>query len=117
MMGLLEIKKGDTLSLRFALVDEDSAAIDISSYTSIKFKLAKNLSDADDSCIEYFEVLAVDFTDPTNGIHDENIDDEDTAAYTAGDCLYQARWIDGNGVVTSFDVGPASIKENLIDNE
>lgn len=113
-MGVLKLKSGDDLFVRFTIKDHDGAAVDITGGT-IRFKLARNLNISDENA-EYFDSFT-SFTDPTNGIHIEQIPDLTSAGWTPGNYRYQSRFIDSSGDVRSEDVDTNEIEQNLIDDE
>jgi len=116
-MGKLKIKSGDTPTIKILARDANKAAIDISGYTSIQFKIAVSLKTANANALYYTTVLAASFSNPTSGYHNLVISEDTTKAWAPGEYMYQARIIDGSNVVTSVDVGQCTIEENLIDDE
>jgi len=113
-MNLIKLKSGDTPTIRLALTDTAGAAVAITGYT-IKFKISTNLDDTDAEAL--YMLTQTTFSDAANGIHDEVIPEDTTKDWEPGLYLYQARWIDAAGVVTSTDYGKCQVEENLIDDE
>lgn len=114
---LIQIKSGDTRTIRFTLVDSNENAVNISTYQKIAFKIATNLSVTNANAEYFVEITTGSFSDPTNGIHDHKISEDVSKAFTPGLYSYQARWVNSSGEVTSEDVGKCEIEKNLIDHE
>ena len=113
-MGVLKLKSGDDLKIKFTITDSSGAAVPLTGGT-IRLKIARNLN-VSDANAEYFDSFT-SFTDPTNGIHIETIPKATTAAWTPGDYQYQSRFVDTDPLVRSEDVDTCEIEENLIDDE
>lgn len=117
MANVLEIKQGDTPTIRLAAKDANKAAINISNYVSASIKIAKALNIINANASYYELVLAANFSDPVNGIHDFVIPEDTTKGLEVGDYFYQIRLLDTGDVVSSSDVGDLKVVQNLIDNQ
>lgn len=117
MKRLKDIKQGDTPTIRLAARDEDKVAIDITGYTSASLKIAKALNIANDNALYYVNVLAANFSDGANGIHDFVIPEGTTKEWKPEEYLLQVRLIDSSNIVTSEDIKHQAVKQNLLDNE
>ena len=113
-MGILKLKAGDDLNIKFTITNSDDAAVNLTGGT-IAFKIAARLGIANNNAQYFAEYTS--FTDPTNGIHIETIPDSVTKDWTDGDYVYQVRFIDSSNIVRSEDVDIAEIEQNLIDDE
>ena len=113
-MGVLLLKSGDDLFIKFTITDSDDTAVNITGGT-IRFKIAKNI-DVTDAAAEYFDSYTT-FTDAANGIHIEKIPDLTSAGWTPGPYIYQARFIDSSSDVRTEDHDRAEIEQNLIEDE
>lgn len=116
-MKTIEIKSGDTPTIRLTARNSSKVAVNIASYTSASIKIAKNLDISNTDALYYELVLAANFSDGVNGIHDFVISEDDAKDFPSGDYMLQVRLIDGSGVVTSNDIEQVNIKKNLIDDE
>jgi hypothetical protein len=112
-MGILKLKAGDDLSMKFTIVDSDGDAINLTGGT-IAFKIA-SVSVSNDNAEFFGEFTS--FTDPTNGISVNTIPDSTSKDWTPGSYQYQTRFIDSSGVVQSEVIDQCEILENLIDDE
>ncbi len=113
-MGILKLKAGDDLNIKFTITDEDDVAVNLTGGT-ISFKIATQLGVSNASA-QYFDEFT-SFTDPTNGIHIETIPDSTTKNWTPAYYIYQVRFIDSSNIVRSEDTDISEIEQNLIDNE
>ena len=113
-MGILKLKAGDDLPIKFTIVDSDGDAINLTGGT-IAFKIASSVSVSNDNAQFFGEFTS--FTDPTNGISVNTIPDSTSKDWVAGDYIYQTRFIDSAGIVQSEDLDQCEILKNLIDDE
>jgi hypothetical protein len=114
MAGTLKLKSGDTENLFFTFKDSDGEVIDISGAT-LRFSIKEKLSDANADAVYY--TTWTTHTDPVNGESKLAISETITATWTPGEYMYQLRVIDTANDVSSTDVGPCIIQENLLDDE
>ena len=114
-MGRLTFKIGDTAKVQILVRDAARVAIDITAYTSIKVKISKSLDIADVDAEYFGTVLAVDFSNPTDGYHVWNAAAAVTALWEPGQYLFQVQITDASGVVTSTQIQECDIVKNLID--
>jgi len=116
-MEAITIKAGDTPTISLAATDSNGAAIDITGYASASLKIAKSFNVANGSALYYVSVLAINFSDGLNGKHDFVPSEDITKTWPPGNYMYQTRLIDASNTVTSTDVGPFIVEQNLIDHE
>lgn len=113
-MSKIKIKINDDVDIQLTFTDEDGNAIDLTSGT-VKFVLKNNKSDTDGQAIYINENCTL--TTPASGIATCSIPDTTTKNFTAGECYWQARFIDSGGAIKSSEIGGAIIEENLFDAE
>jgi len=116
-MKELKIKSGGTPTIQLLARDSNKIAVDITGYTSATLKIAKALNVTNDDALYYISVLAANFSDGANGIHDFVISEDTTKAFAPGNYMYQTRLIDSGNVITNTDVGNLVVEKNLIDHE
>lgn len=116
-MKTIEIKSGDTPTIRLNARDSSKVAIDISGYTSASLKIAKSLNITNADALYYVSVLAASFSDGANGIHDFVIPEDTAKLFPSSEYMIQVRLIDSANTVTSNDIEQVIIKQNLLDNE
>lgn len=112
-MGILKLKAGDDIHMKFTIVDSDGDAINLTGGT-ISFKIASSIGVSNDNAEFFGEFTS--FTDPTNGISVNTIPDATSKDWTPGSYVRQTRFTNSSGVVQSEKVDQCEIVENLIDD-
>ena len=112
-MGILKLKAGDDLFMKFTIKDDDGDAINLTGGT-IAFKIAKQIGTTNANAIFYGEFTS--FTDPTNGISVNKIPKATSAGWTIGAARQQTQFIDSSGNVETENIDECEIVQKLIDN-
>ena len=84
-----KIKAGDTPTFTLTARDDNKIAIDISGYTSASIKIAKSLNISNVDALYYESVLAANFSDGVNGIHDFIIPEDTSKNFMQGEYMLQ----------------------------
>ncbi len=110
---------GDSVS-RNVVVKENGVAINITG-GSIKIAIKRTATELDDDAIFYDDSLEsasdITITDAANGLAFWSTADEDTVDWPEGTFIWQARYIDSAGVVSSTKTGKCILGVNIIDDE
>ena len=112
-MGVLILKAGDDLFMKFTIKNDDGDAINLTGGT-IAYKIAKQIGTSNDDAIFYGTFTT--FSDATNGISVNKIAKAISKLWTIGDARQQTQFIDSSGNVESEDVDECEIVQKLIDN-
>lgn len=105
----LRIYEGDSDTLIVTIGDGNT---DITDYT-VYFTVKTNIDDADSSAIINKDIT--NHTDPTHGITEIPILPEDTKDETPGDYVYDIRYDDGTGAITTILNGAFKITQAVGD--
>ncbi len=112
-MGILKLKAGDDLSMKFTIKDSDGEPINLTGGT-IAFKIASPIGTTNANATFYGEFTS--FTDPTNGISVNTIPKATSATWAIGHTQFQSQFIDSSGAVQTEDIDQCEIEQKLIDN-
>ncbi len=112
-MGILKLKAGDDLSIKFTIKDSDGDPIILTGGT-INFKIASPIGTTNAKAIFFGSFTT--FTDPTNGISVNTIPDSTSKDWKIGATMFQSQFVDSAGNIQSEKIDQCEIVQKLIDN-
>jgi len=116
MARVEEIKKGTTVTFRLT-AKANGVPIDITGYTSSSLKIAKSLNISNANATYYELVLAVNFSDGVNGIHDFVVAEDDSKEFNVGLEKSEIRLIDSSNTISDSNIIDVDIVETLHEDE